>query len=186
MRSVGFHLSYTVLHLLTQACVQIFSRKALFLLWSRGLHSVKHSLWARVRRFLVLCERRLGSFLDVISEQDPEALCFGLMLAGWDLWDFGRYQDRYRHSNIRERGDIYRHRGRRVSFVTSLSWWLNVQTRIDEDEPFSHTGLETGKVVFLNWPIQRDEATTAMFLVQRPPASISSSTLFYGFDGFMP
>lgn len=96
MRSVAFHLSYTVLHLLTRACVQVFSSpwKALFLkaldhkvikvgvFDSRGLHSVKHSLWAWVRQFLALCERRLGSFLDVISEQDPEALCFGQFNAG--------------------------------------------------------------------------------------------------------
>lgn len=144
MRSVAFHLSYTVLHLLTRACVQVFSSpwKALFLkaldhkvikvgvFDSRGLHSVKHSLWAWVRQFLALCERRLGSFLDVISEQDPEALCFGQFNAGRvSETHFGRYQDRYRHSNIRERGDIYRHR---VSFITSLSWWLNVQTRIDK------------------------------------------------------
>lgn len=56
------------------------------------------------------------------TEQDPEALCFGQFNAGRvSETHFVRYQDRYRHSNIRERGDIYRHRGRRVSFITSLS-----------------------------------------------------------------
>lgn len=203
-----FSTSATVLHLLTQACVQVFSspRKALFLLWferfSFSETFAPSSSSAGLSRFLALCERRLGSFLDVISEQDPEALCFGQFNAGrvWSL--------RHTLADIRIVTDTrtFASEGTFIDIVADVllssrhfrDGWMFKRVSMKSRSlkaVQSHRPGDGEKIVFLNWPIQRDEATTTMFLVQRPlcdrlrhqrpPASISSSTLFYGFDGFM-